>query len=216
MPLALRSQPFHKGRVILFILLGLMALSVIILSEIPLFDPKNPAHKHLESVRWLLLPHALAAGIGLIIGPFQFSTYMRKNYLKLHRTLGKVYVICIYISVIFVLALTFRRLPVPAHLIRISIATCFEAGVWAITVTMGWLAARNRQIQVHQIWVARKYCITFSFFFSRVLNPIPAYFNLSADDFSYVLYMLTIIALVIPDIIMQWKVIFPPKKKKVA
>jgi uncharacterized membrane protein len=215
MPLALRSQPFHKGRVILFILLGLMALSVIILSEIPLLDPKDPAHKHLESVRWLLLPHALAAGIALIIGPFQFSTYMRKNYLNIHRRLGKIYIIAIYVSVIFVVALAFWVWPMPANHLRLSIATCFEAGVWAITATMGWLAARNRQIQIHQIWVARNYCITVSFFFSRVLNPIPAYYNMSADDFSYVLYILTIIALVIPDIIMQWKVIFP-KKKRVA
>jgi uncharacterized membrane protein len=215
MRLALRSQPFHKGRVILFVLLGLMALSVIIISEIPLLDPKNPSHKHYESIHWLLLPHALAAAIALIIGPFQFSTYMRKNYLKLHRTLGKVYVVCIYISVIFVLALTFRVLPVPPLGTRIAVANCFEAGVWAITVTMGWLAARRRQIQVHQIWVARSYCLTFSFFFSRVLNPIPVYNNMSADDFAYVLYILTIVALVIPDIIMHWRVIVP-KNKSIA
>jgi uncharacterized membrane protein len=215
MPFIQRTQPFHKGRVILFIILGLIALSVIILSEIPLLDPKHPAHAHLEKIRWMLLPHALAAGIALLIGPFQFSTYMRKNYLKLHRTLGKVYIYCIYISAIFVMVLTFRILPVRPQFIRLSIATCFENSVWIITATMAWLAARNRQIQVHQVWAARSYCVTFSFFLARVLNPYPAYYNLSLDDFSIVLYMLTIIALVIPDIIMQWKIIFP-KKKRVA
>ncbi len=92
MRISFRSQPVHKGRLILFIFFTLICLSVVILSEIPLMGAKHPAHAHIESIKWILLPHAVGASVAFLIGPFQFSSYLRKKNLKLHRLLGKIYV----------------------------------------------------------------------------------------------------------------------------
>lgn len=213
MRIAFRSQPIHKGRLALFILFTFICLSVVILSEIPLMKQSHPAHAHIESVKWILLPHALGASIAFIIGPFQFSSYLRKKNLKLHRLLGKIYVGCIYLSAVFVFVLATHIWPSPAFLVRLNIATVVQATLWLLTTTIGWITARNRNMQLHQVWIARSYAITCSFFLSRMLNPWKAYYNLSPDDFSYVLYFITILALIAPELMLHWKIIFAKKKR---
>jgi len=70
---------------------------------------------------------------------------------------------------------------------------------------MAFLTARNRQITVHRQWMIRSYAFTLNFIFSRVLNPIPAYLNLSENAFSVVLWVLTVSYLVITDVAFSWK-----------
>jgi len=209
-----RSQPVHKGRLLLFIFFTLTCLWVVIFSEIPLMSARHPAHAHIASVKWILLPHALCASIAFLTGPFQFSSYLRKKNLKLHRLLGKIYVGGVYLSAIFVFVLITREWPTPANLIRLNIANAIQASLWIGTTTMAWATARRGQIQVHQLWISRSYGITSSFFLSRMLNPWPAYYRLSFDDFAYVLYILIIAALFIPDLMVQWKTIFPKKRTR--
>ncbi|MCJ8209036.1 DUF2306 domain-containing protein [Mucilaginibacter sp. RS28] len=214
MAILLRSQPFHKGRVVLTAIMTLIVISVIYFSELPLLNPKHPLRAHLDAIRWLIHPHVVFATIAFITGPFQFSSYLRKTNLKLHRVLGKLYVISIYLSVLFVFAILFHQMPLLPYAVRLTYATLFEAICWVITVTLGWISARRRHIQVHQLWIARSYAITTTFFMTRLLNPISAYANLSADDFAYIVFGITGMAFFVPDIMLQWKAFFGSRKIK--
>lgn len=42
--------------------------------------------------------HILTAAVPLIVGPFLFINELRNKYLNTHRVVGKIYVICIFIS----------------------------------------------------------------------------------------------------------------------
>src|SRR4051812_1420198 len=42
-----------------------------------------------------LLPHILGGLVAILIGPFQFWPHIRKNYPKVHRTMGRIYLVSI-------------------------------------------------------------------------------------------------------------------------
>ena len=50
--------------------------------------------------RDLLIPHTLAGIFALLIGPINFSSRIRQRYLKLHRVLGRIYVISVFIGAV--------------------------------------------------------------------------------------------------------------------
>jgi uncharacterized membrane protein len=127
--------------------LFLMALSVLVLSEIPLLSKEHPLHAHFAAMRLLLFPHALAGLLALCIGPLQFSTRLRQRYLQLHRVLGRVYVYSVFIAAPLGIVIA-RHSPLFA-------GTVVQASAWLVTTLAAFLAARNRHLQAHRQWMIR-------------------------------------------------------------
>jgi hypothetical protein len=57
-------------------------------SRMPL-DPANPQH-----FLWVTL-HAFPGVLALIIGPFQFATAVRRRHPRVHRMLGRIYLLSV-------------------------------------------------------------------------------------------------------------------------
>ncbi len=79
-------------------------------------SPSTPIVHHPDSYttrlindRLFLIPHAAAALLAMLLGPFLFSTRFRSRHLKRHRIMGRVYVICIAIAAPLALYLQLRR-----------------------------------------------------------------------------------------------------------
>src|SRR5665213_2746820 len=81
----------------LWSVMGLMTLSVIRYSEYPIFRQAQE-QAYLKTIPFLIIPHAVCGIAAFIIGPFQFSSRLRRRYLKLHRVLGRVYVGSVFIA----------------------------------------------------------------------------------------------------------------------
>jgi uncharacterized membrane protein len=128
--------------------------------------------------RHLLIPHTLAGIFALLIGPINFSSRIRQRHLKLHRVLGRIYVISVFIGAFSGVALASGRPGFPG--------TCGQAAAWVVCTTAAFLTARNRQIPQHRQWMARSYAVTFTFVSSRVLNLWPAYWGHLGDTLSAV------------------------------
>jgi Predicted membrane protein (DUF2306) len=175
----------------------LMAIFVLFASEFPLLSPAHPDHARLDGERLILIPHALAGLATVLIGPLQFSSRLRQRNIRRHRMLGKVYVGAIAIAAPFAILLG-RGAPIP-----LAIATDVQAALWVICTLAAFLTARNRHIAQHRVWVVRSYGITLIFFFARVLNPLPAYRDLSPETFACVLFILLLCVFLIPDLFMH-------------
>lgn len=185
----------------LWTVMALMTLSVIILSEIPLFKLTHPRHLHLVSIRWMLIPHALAGTTATLIGPLQLSTRLRSRHLTLHRILGRVYVVAILIAApLAIYIATINHQPAIFYT-----GTIVQSGSWIVTTLAAFLTARNRHIQQHRQWVVRSYAVTFTFILVRVLNPVPAWYNLSDDAFGAAILVIVFLALLIPDLAFHWR-----------
>ncbi len=184
----------------LWIFLGLTALFVFITSEVLLYTDYPMYHAYRLQViadRHLLIPHALAGILALLIGPINFSSRIREQHRKLHRVLGRIYVVSVFVGSFTGIALAWGRPGLPG--------TSMQAAAWMVCTTAAFLTARNRQIIQHRQRMALSYDVTFTFVSSRVLNLVPAYWSHLGDVLSAVgVIAFTLASLLIVDIALNW------------
>ena len=195
------SSTRSRFKTVLWIFLGLTALFVFITSEVLLVTDYPMYHAYRLQViadRHLLIPHTLAGTFALLIGPINFSSRIRQRYLKLHRVLGRIYVIAVFVGAFTGIALATGRPGLPG--------TSMQAAAWIVCTTAAFITARNRQIIQHRQWMARSYAVTFTFVSSRVLNLWPRYWSHLGDSLSAVgVIAFTLASLLIVDIGLNWR-----------
>jgi uncharacterized membrane protein len=196
-PTAARS----RFKTVLWIGLGFTTLFVFITSEVLLVADYPMYHAYRLQVisdRHLLIPHTLAGIFALLIGPVNFSSRIRQHHLQLHRVLGRIYVISVFIGAATGVTLAAGRPGLPG--------TSIQAAAWIICTTAALITARNRQIVEHRQWMVRSYAVTFTFVSTRVLNLWPRYWNHLGDTFANVgLIAFTLAALLIVDLGLNWR-----------
>jgi len=185
----------------LWIFLGLTTLFVFITSEVLLVTDYPMYHAYRLQVigdRHLLIPHTLAGILALAIGPINFSSRIRERHRKLHRVLGRAYVIAVFVGAFTGIALASGRPGLPG--------TSMQAAAWIVCTTAAFITARNRQIVTHWQWMARSYAVTFTFVSSRVLNLWPRYWSHLGDSLSAVgVIAFTLASLLIVELGLNWR-----------
>jgi uncharacterized membrane protein len=184
----------------LWISLGLTVLFVFITSEVLLVTDYSMYHAYRLQViadRHLLIPHTLSGIFALVIGPINFSSRIRQRHLQLHRVLGRIYVISVFVGAFTGIALAGGRPGLPG--------TSMQAAAWMVCTTAAFITARNRQIVQHRQWMARSYAVTFTFVSSRVLNLWPRYWGHLGDSFAAVgVIAFTLASLLIVEVGLNW------------
>ena len=115
-----------------------------------------------------LFPHVALGIIATIIGPFQFIPKIRNKYLKVHRKLGRVYIVCVIVSGLFGMYLASTsdvNLPYAVGLFGLGF-------VWAVSAIMAFISIKNKKIDLHKDWMIRSYVITFAFVSFRFVEDI--------------------------------------------
>ena len=195
------SSDRSRLKTVLWISLGLTVLFVFITSEVFLFTDYPMYHAYRLQViadRHLLIPHTLAGVLALLIGPINFSSRIRQRFLKLHRVLGRIYVISVFVGAFTGIALASGRPGLPG--------TSMQAAAWIVCTTAAFITARNRQIIQHRQWMARSYAVTFTFVSSRVLNLWPRYWAHLGDTFAAVgVIAFTLASLLLVDLGLNWR-----------
>jgi uncharacterized membrane protein len=188
-------------KTLLWISIGLTVLFVFITSEVLLVTDYPMYHAYRLQVitdRHLLIPHTLCGVIALLAGPLQFSSRLRQRHLKLHRVLGRSYVVSVFIGALTGIALAAGRPGLPG--------TSMQAAAWIVCTTAAFITARNRQIAQHRQWMARSYAVTFTFVSSRVLNLWPRYWSHLGDTLSAVgVIAFTLASLLVVDLALNWR-----------
>src|SRR5258705_10438192 len=82
-----------NSKYVVFFAIAVMSTYVLYHNERFLVDSSHPAWQHYESFKWWLLPHGIFGAIVLLFAPFQFSDRIRQRYTKVHRVMGRVYVV---------------------------------------------------------------------------------------------------------------------------
>ena len=194
------SPAGSRFKTILWVSLGLITLFVFITSEVLLITDYPMYHAYRLQViadRHLLIPHTLAGIFALLIGPINFSSRIRQRHLQLHRILGRIYVISVFVGSFTGIALAAGRPGLPG--------TSMQAAAWMVCTTAAFVTARNRQIAVHRQWMARSYAVTFTFVSSRVFNLVPAYWSHLGDVLSAVgVIAFTLASILLVDLGLNW------------
>ena len=136
----------------------------------------------LESITWNtgFYAHIIFGGISLLVGWSQFSKKLRTRRIKLHRNLGKVYVISVLISSLAGIYIGFSATGGPiAKLGFICLGI-----VWFYTTLQAYLKVRSGKIDVHQVFMIYSFAACFAAVTLRLWLPalialfgdfIPAY-----------------------------------------
>jgi uncharacterized membrane protein len=119
--------------------------------------------------RVVLLAHISGGIVALVVGPWQFSSPLRRSYLHVHRLTGRIYLLAVALGSVSALAL--------ATTTSLGWAWGFGVGtlavIWLTTSAIAFYAILHRQITDHQRWMRRSYIATFAFVTVRFLTDIP-------------------------------------------
>jgi uncharacterized membrane protein len=136
-----------------------------------------PAHIYLgvdEGIRHVIervplqaLTHMLIAPIALLAGPFQFFASIRTRRPRLHRTLGKIYVVACTLAGIGAIAASPYASGGP--IAGLGFATL--AVLWITTTLGAWRAAVQRKFDLHRILMRFSYAMTFGAVTLRLQIP---------------------------------------------
>lgn len=156
------------------------------------------------SVRWPLIGHIAGGVLALVIGPFQFWKYLRTKYLKLHKYVGRIYLIAILISSLCSTYLAWTAALDMNWTWAVSLQGLAIA--WIGTTFMAYRAIVKRRIQIHKEWMIRSYIVTFAFILFRWLVYHP-YITELGDFFERaptMVWISWVIPLFFTEIILQW------------
>jgi uncharacterized membrane protein len=113
--------------------------------------------------------HAFAAGLALLLGPWQFSNRLRARRPVLHRFIGRVYLV-VGIGVGSVSGLVLARLAQGGWVAQLGFACLALA--WLYTGVRGYRAIRHGERAQHRRWMVRNHALTLAAVSLRLYLPL--------------------------------------------
>jgi len=145
-----------RPKYLLFGFIGLMFAYVLVNNESFLINASDPEWKHIESFKWWLLPHGLAAACALILGPMQFSDRLRQRYVKLHRIVGRIYIAAAFVAA--PMGVYVQYLDEKTGFSRtFTIETMIQGGLWMLTTSIALAFILKGKVQQHRQWMTRSF-----------------------------------------------------------
>jgi len=125
-----------------------------------------------------LTVHAGFAIVALTIGPFQFMRGLRTGRPRLHRWMGRTYVLACLIAGAAGLVLALGATTGPVSTAGFGIL----AVLWLFTTTKAWTSAMNRRFDEHRRWMIRSFALTFAAVTLRLYLPFAFFSPFGYDD----------------------------------
>ncbi|MEV6986713.1 DUF2306 domain-containing protein [Sphaerisporangium sp. NPDC051017] len=130
------------------------------------------AASHFDTLAWpirsLFVVHIVTAAVALAIGPFQFSTRLRKRSFGTHRIVGRVYLISIMFAAVSGATTSLWN----SLGIRGVFGYFMLDVIWAWTAWLAYRAARERRFREHQAWMIRNFALTYAAVTLRAALPV--------------------------------------------
>lgn len=188
-----------RAKHVFFATFAVMTLYVFYVYETPFLDSRSPVWAHVEPVKWLLLPHAVAGAIALLLAPFQFSAKLRTRVPRLHRTLGRLYAVGVAISAPVAIPVAIRLGPP-----TLVTAAIIQSGGWLLTTALGIYCISRGDVRQHREWMTRSYPFAMVFVVARAVLAIPAVSALGEVGFVSVVWSAIAAACFVPTLLLNW------------
>jgi len=102
--------------------------------------------------------HVLGSGIALLIGGFQFLPALRDRYRRLHRWMGRVYLLAVLFGGVGGVALATQA---DGELVG-RLGFGLLGVLWLVSGWQAFRAIRRGDIRTHRIWMIRSFALTFA------------------------------------------------------
>lgn len=149
-------QPYTVPAILLFFSLVTILLAVVQAVQIPLGAlPEDSAR--LAAVPIPHFFHVVGGAVFGLLGPLQFGRVLARKYGKLHRVLGRVFVVARFMLSLSSLSLLWHFPDIDAPLA--SAGRLVFGIALGVALTIAMLAIRKRDITRHRDWMIRSYAI---------------------------------------------------------
>lgn len=198
------QRPRSQAKLVSFIVFGLVTVFVTYMKNRGIFDPGSEIAQHFAPGKLFLAFHAFFAIIAMTLGAFQFSNRLRARYLKLHRALGYVYVVSVFIGAPMALPLA-AKVDTPS----LVAASAVQAFGWMLCTGIALYCVRSGNIAQHRRWMIRGYPFAMVFTVARILIPIPPILRSGWVGIEIVVWSSIALAAFLPSVLLEWRSIFP-------
>jgi uncharacterized membrane protein len=122
----------------------------------------------LHAVPLLVILHLTGGALAISLGALQLNSRIRRNYLAVHRWIGRCYVIAVLVGGGAGLSLaTMADGGLPS-----SIGFGMLGILWIGSTVTAYLCARRRRIDLHRAWMLRSFSLTFAAVTLRLWLPL--------------------------------------------
>ncbi len=126
---------------------------------------------------WLLV-HVAGAATALLLGPFQFLSGLRARWPKIHRWIGRTYVVGCLVGASGGFVMAFGSTAGPVATVGFALlAVC-----WTWANIQGWRLAMAGRFAEHRVWMIRSFAMTFAAVTLRLYLPLLPMTGLSFQD----------------------------------
>lgn len=195
----------HRSLLWTSVLLILLLTALYYISgELKYYSLNEEALGRFFGIKWWLVGHLSGGILALVIGPLQFWESFRVRNLKLHRTIGKIYLLAIAVAAFSSTFMAWNT----ALAIHFTWALSLQvlAVVWITTAFMAYRAIRKKRIRQHREWMIRSYIVTFGFITFRWMNDTlgEAGIGTFVERAPTIVYLLILIPLGVAGLIFEW------------
>jgi uncharacterized membrane protein len=112
--------------------------------------------------------HTMGGALAVLIGPFQLITNLRTSWPRLHRWMGRIYLLAVLAGALG--GLYFAPMSTAGALGSVGFTTL--ALFWLYSGAQAYIAIRRGNVQVHRRWMLRNYALTFAAATLRIELPL--------------------------------------------
>jgi uncharacterized membrane protein len=182
---------------------ALMLAYVLGHNEKFLINHADPYWQHIAAFKWWLLLHGVSGACALLLAPMQFSNRLRQRYTKLHRVVGRIYVVGVLIVGPIGTYIQYRD-QLTGSAFSFTMAAFTFASLWMISTLVALAFAMRRKIQQHRQWMTRSYAFALIFLEVRVIVGLAGWDN-NDRVIEVVVWMLVAAAPLLADAVLQWQ-----------
>ncbi|SEN67102.1 DUF2306 domain-containing protein [Lihuaxuella thermophila] len=153
-----------------FLVMICLGVGIFIISPYVTLDPSksriqlNPSF----SLHYpLLVTHIFLAFIALITGFVQLIERVRIQYPHMHRSLGRIYFVSVFLSGMIALVIT-----IYADSFVKAMAFLTLGLLWLFTGWKGYRLILKKRYEEHRIWMIRNYAVTLAAITARLIVPV--------------------------------------------
>jgi len=152
-----------------------------------------------------VIVHGFFGAVAMAVAAFQFSNRLRARYLRIHRVLGYTYVTSVFVACPFAVLISAKLALSPSQFA----ANCMNSFGWFLTTLIALYCIRTGNIVQHRRWMIRSYPWVMTFTVNRALNIVLPSTHVGHPGFEAKLWLTSALAAFLPNILLEWRAIFP-------
>jgi uncharacterized membrane protein len=193
-----RPRSRSQKKLIFFAIFFAVTVFVTFMKNREILNPASDIARHFSPAMMFLIPHAIFAGLAMIMGAFQFSNRLRAKYLQVHRVMGYMYVVAVMIGAPIAIPLA-ARVSTPS----LVAASAVQAFGWMLCTGIALYCIRNGNVREHRRWMIRGYPFAMVFTVARLLIPIPPILKSGVVGIEIVVWTSIALAAFLPSVFLE-------------